>query len=70
MKKSAYINPFETQEVHYWARRWHIRPSELFTAMMETGSNHTAILRKAVMPEGSFHHLIRQTAIRIALKLL
>jgi hypothetical protein len=69
MKKSLYIDPFETQEVTYWSRKWHISPAELFTAIMNTGSNHISILQKALMPYGSVHHIIRKIVLSIVLKL-
>jgi hypothetical protein len=69
MKKSAYIDPFETQEVKYWSRKWHISPSELFMAIMNTGSNNIFILKKALMPNGTLPHAIRKMLLHFILKL-
>jgi hypothetical protein len=53
MKKSVYIDPFKTEDVTYWTRKWHITPTQLFNAIMDTGSNHISILKNRLTPKKS-----------------
>jgi hypothetical protein len=52
-----YIDPFKTEDVSYWSRKWHITPTELFTAIMNTGSNHIQILGKSVKRKSHFEFI-------------
>ena len=52
MKHTSYINPFETKDIEYWTRKWDITPSELYNAILETGSSNVNTLKKNLKGKG------------------
>lgn len=54
MKPSPYINPLEANDVQYWTRKWDITPTELYNAILDTGSNNITILKKYLQSKGMY----------------
>ncbi len=54
MKPSPYINPFETEDIQYWTRKWDITPAELYNAILETGSSNVNTLKQNLKSKGLY----------------
>ncbi len=54
-----YIHPEDTANVNYWARRWGVKPKELYDAIIDTGSLSIAHVKNHVKKSFWLRHPFR-----------
>lgn len=55
MKLSPYINPLKAEDVYYWTKKWDISQSDLYNAIIDTGSNNVNTLKENLKAKGLYH---------------
>ncbi|MES2559364.1 MAG: hypothetical protein V4590_06465 [Bacteroidota bacterium] len=54
MKHSPYIDLSDSKDIYYWTQKWDISQTELYSAILDTGSNNVDILKENLRNKGMF----------------